>query len=150
MPVSRAESADESQNVEAQRRSSSKCFSREQRLRRRPDFLRVQSGGARVTTKHFVFLMALRTPSEPTRLGVTVTRRVGCAVVRNRAKRLVRETFRQLSGRLPEGVDMVVIVRRPLDGLTTPDVIREWQGVENVLRRRAAGLSAPSDDRRMA
>ena len=120
--------------------SPSKCLTREQRLRRRQDFLRVQSGGARVTTKHFVFLMAPRTPHAPTRLGITVTRKVGCAVVRNRAKRLVRETFRQLSGRLPEGVDMVVIVRKALDGLTTPDVVQEWTGVERVLRRRASGL----------
>lgn len=149
MPVSRAVSADGSQNVDAQQRSSSQCLPREQRLRRRPDFLRVQSGGVRVTSKHFVFLMALRTPNAPTRLGITVTRRVGCAVVRNRAKRLVRETFRQLSGHLPEGVDMVVIVRKALDGLTTPDVVREWQAVEHVLRRRAAHLTASPDDRRM-
>lgn len=120
--------------------SPSSCLTREQRLRRRQDFLRVQSGGARVTTKHFVFLMAPRTPYAPTRLGITVTRKVGCAVVRNQAKRLVRETFRQLSGRLPEGVDMVVIVRRALDGLTTPDVVREWTGVDRVLHRRALGL----------
>lgn len=102
-----------------------------------------------MTTKHFVFLMALRTPRAPTRLGITVTRRVGCAVVRNRAKRLVRETFRQLSGLVPEGVDMVVIVRRPLDGMTTPDVIREWRSVENLLRRRAAELRLSPNGRRM-
>ena len=91
--------------------------------------------------------MALHTPDAPARLGITVTRRVGCAVVRNRAKRLVRETFRHLPGLLPQGVDMVVIVRKALDTLSTPDVIREWQGVERVLRRRAKSLFA---DRRMA
>lgn len=83
--------------------------------------------------------MAPRNLQAPTRLGITVTRRVGCAVVRNRAKRLVRETFRQLSEHLPEGVDMVVIVRKALHGLTTPDVIHEWQGVERLLRRRTSG-----------
>jgi ribonuclease P protein component len=128
------------QNQQAdQPRSLSRCLTREQRLRRRQDFLRIQSGGVRVTTEHFVFLMAPRNIQAPTRLGITVTRRVGCAVVRNRAKRLVRETFRQLSEHLPEGVDMVVIVRKALHGLTTPDVIHEWQGVERLLRRRASG-----------
>jgi ribonuclease P protein component len=87
--------------------------------------------------------MAPRTLRSPTRLGITVTRRVGCAVVRNRAKRLVRETYRQLAGRLPQGVDMVVIVRKALHGLTTQSVIHEWQGVERLLHRRAStGRSA--------
>jgi len=118
-------------------------LTREQRLRRRQDYLRIQSGGARVTTEHFVFLMAPSTLRASTRLGITVTRRVGCAVVRNRAKRLVRETYRQLAGRLPQGVDMVVIVRKALHGLTTQNVIHEWQGVERLLHRRAStGRSA--------
>lgn len=35
---------------------------------------------------------------------------------------------------------MVVIVRKPLEGLTTPDVMQEWRGVERLLHRRVAGL----------
>lgn len=94
--------------------------------------------------------MAPRTDHAPTRLGITVTKKVGCAVVRNRAKRLVREVFRQLSRSLPQGVDMVVIVRKPLHGLTTPDVIRQWRGAQERLHRKAAALRAPPEDRRPA
>lgn len=49
-----------------------------------------------------------------TRLGVTATRRLGGAVVRNRAKRRVREAFRALCGELPGGLEVVVVVRPPL------------------------------------
>lgn len=145
MPDSRAERADESRSV--LRDSTPRRLTRDQRLRRRKDFIRVQTDGDRVTTKHFVFLVALNTPGAPARLGITATRKIGCAVVRNRAKRLVRETFRHLPELVPEGVDMVVIVRKALDGLTTPDVIREWRSVDRVLRRRAMALLDRQDPR---
>jgi ribonuclease P protein component len=72
-----------------------------------------------------------------TRLGITVTRKVGNAVVRNRAKRLVRETFRTMVERLPSNIDMVVIVRKALHRLSADDVRSEWANVEHLLLRRA-------------
>jgi ribonuclease P protein component len=51
-------------------------------------------------------------PDERTRLGITVSRRIGSAVVRNRVKRLVRECFRRkLRPMLPAGAAVVVIAR---------------------------------------
>lgn len=56
------------------------------------------------------------------RLGVTVSRRVGNAVVRNRVKRRIREWFRQFGRERMVGSDVVVIARQGaahLDGATT-------------------------------
>jgi ribonuclease P protein component len=48
------------------------------------------------------------------RLGVTVTKRIGRAVVRNRCKRLVKEVFRRNKWRLPAKLDLVVNVKHPM------------------------------------
>jgi ribonuclease P protein component len=91
-----------------------------------------------------VLLLAPRIPSGSSRLGITVTKKVGSAVVRNRAKRLVREAYRHLPGLLPGGIDMVVIVRATLNGLKAGDVLQEWQSVQRVLLRRAESALASS------
>jgi ribonuclease P protein component len=49
--------------------------------------------------------------AQPARLGVSVSRRVGNAVVRNRWKRRLREAFRSVRPRLPAGNDFVIVVR---------------------------------------
>ena len=48
------------------------------------------------------------------RLGVTATRRLGKAVVRNRARRLVREAYRTHRDEFPAGFDLVVVAHAPL------------------------------------
>jgi len=91
------------------------AFPREARLRTRSDFRRVLSKGLRIHTRHFI-LYVLSTTDETCRLGVTVSRKVGNAVVRNRIKRCVREAFRLelRSGEQP--YDLVVIAKNPKAG----------------------------------
>jgi ribonuclease P protein component len=97
-------------------------FGAADRLHRSAEFLRLQRRGIRLQAKHFV-LYAGRidyardhqgkqesAASPRKRLGITVSRRVGNAVVRNRIKRHVRECFRQmLRERLEDGMSIVVI-----------------------------------------
>jgi ribonuclease P protein component len=86
---------------------------RADRLRSTRDFQRVGAAGVRAVSASFVVLVAPRRgPGEGSRLGITVTRRVGNAVVRNRLKRRVRETFRRHRESLGHPADVVVIARR--------------------------------------
>src|SRR5260221_12703123 len=83
------------------------------RLHRSAEFLRLQRNGVRFQSPHFVlYAGSLDHQPERSRLGVTVSRRIGNAVVRNRVKRRVREFFRkELRALLPLGASIVVIAR---------------------------------------
>jgi ribonuclease P protein component len=69
--------------------------------------------GRRLTTPEFVLYHCAREASDSPRIGFAVGRRVGGAVVRNRARRLLREAARQLVPRLV-GCDVVVVARPPI------------------------------------
>jgi ribonuclease P protein component len=79
------------------------------RLTLRSEFLAVQERGRKLHAGAYVVLALPNELGHP-RLGVTVSSRVGRAVVRNRLKRWVREAFRATAAGLP-GVDLVVIGR---------------------------------------
>jgi len=80
---------------------------------RRADFVAASERGERRSTRYFIVLLRDRKDGGPTRLGITVTRKVGGAVRRNRIKRLAREWFR---GRAREfgSCDLVLIAKRGL------------------------------------
>ena len=111
------------------------------RLSRSAEFDRVYRHGRSAGSRHLVLYTFPRsdTGEEPNadrepRLGVSVGRRVGGAVARNRVKRLVREAFWSLGDELPQEHDYVVVAR--------PDArdLAERDGLEG-LRRELVELS---------
>ena len=83
-----------------------------QRLKRRAEFLRVAARGRRAPVHGLVLQALLREDDLPARLGFTVTKKVGNAVVRNRTRRRLKEAARILLATRPlVGVDLVLIGR---------------------------------------
>ncbi len=99
-------------------------FPREARLRKRREYLRVQASRDRGKTPHFIVLcLPNMTPSS--RIGVTVTKKIGGATARNRVKRLVREFFRNYRALLQPPRDIVVIARAGAHELSFKDVTKQ-------------------------
>jgi ribonuclease P protein component len=88
--------------------SRSQTFTADRHIRRRPEFQRVYKLGERVRAR-LMTVMVLANDRSTSRLGIAATRKIGGSVVRNRAKRLVREVFRKAN--VPAGLDIVVIPR---------------------------------------
>ena len=88
-------------------------FERAGRLTRRFDYLAVQERGRRVSGSSYL-LLALARPGKVegrARLGITVSKKVGKAAVRNQVKRWIRESYRRMSDLAPAGTDLVVVAR---------------------------------------
>ena len=91
--------------------ASSLKFRPAERIRRRTEFQQVYDRGIRIHSRYAtVFILA--NTLQVGRLGIAATRKLGGAVVRNRAKRLIREVFRR--NKVAPGFDVVVIPKREL------------------------------------
>jgi ribonuclease P protein component len=81
-------------------------------LKRRAEFLRVASKGRKAPSPGLVLQAMQRGDQDPVRLGFTVTKKVGNAVVRNRTRRRLREAARLLLAEHPAvGADLVLVGR---------------------------------------
>jgi putative membrane protein insertion efficiency factor/ribonuclease P protein component len=100
-------------------------FTKADRLLKRGQFLKLADRAARIDVKirAGVFLVVGRDNGLGRhRLGVTVTKKIGPAVVRNRLKRQVREFFRQNRPEWPGGLDLLFIARQPAGALPRPKI----------------------------
>jgi ribonuclease P protein component len=107
---------------------------RASRLRRSSDFQRVRATGRSWTNRLLVLIVSANDLNQ-VRVGVTASRRVGGAVVRVRARRLVREAVRPWLRSMCGGWDVVFVARKPLANASYQDVA---QAVVQLLGR--AGL----------
>jgi ribonuclease P protein component len=123
----------------------SERFSKTRRVRRRNEFTRVFDLSLRAKGRYLTILVA---PNDGgiTRLGIVASRKLGNAVKRNRAKRLIRQIFRQTRGLPAEpAVDVVVIPRRELFDAAYSSLESDFRG---TLQRCAARLPSGAGARR--
>lgn len=112
---------------------ASQRFSRDRRVRRRVEFQQVFERGTRLQSRYFTVLF-LPNGRAASRLGIVASRKLGGAVARNRAKRLIREMFRKRPAGRGAPVDAVVIPRRELLEAPVASLIQDFQ---NLWRRGA-------------
>lgn len=99
-------------------------FPKSARLLARREFLLLQSRGKRRHCPHFVLLLS-PAKNGRSRLGITVTRRFGNAVQRNKMKRLLREFFRINKEKIAPEQDMLIIPRSGSHRLTLKQITQE-------------------------
>jgi ribonuclease P protein component len=93
------------------------------RLKRRAEFLHVAAKGRKAATHGLVLQALPRDDDEPARIGFTVTKKIGGAVVRNRTRRRLKEAARlELANHAIAGVDLVLIGREGTRGRAFPDL----------------------------
>jgi ribonuclease P protein component len=110
-------------------------FLRKYHIRRGCDFQRAYRRRSSASDRHVVVFGCENGLTHP-RLGLSVSRKVGGAVVRNRWKRLIRTAFRLRREELPEGVDLVVIPRQGVE----PDLSRLLESLPRLAGRVASKL----------
>jgi len=118
--------------------------SKRRRLSRSGEFNRVYRDGSSHATRYLVLYTFPRGDEESgdVRLGVSVSRKVGGSVDRNKVKRALRESFWGLTEQLPHGFDFVVVARAELAELV------EREGTGGVTKSLEEALAAASSGKR--
>ncbi len=115
-------------------------FPRSSRLKQRGEFVRARAQGLRLVCGCLIANVAPRPSHSGSRLGVVTSRKIGGAVARSRARRLLRESFRLHQGELAQPVDLVLIARPSIAGMGLAQVERDFL---RALRQARLEKAAP-------
>ena len=114
--------------------AATEAFPKAARLRKRPEFLKLSHTGRKIHTPNFIVIFGKNERGE-SRLGITVSGKVGNAVARNKIKRLVREFFRRRRSALPQDLDVLVIAKKSAIDVPLSLVEGELRGSLGCLER---------------
>jgi ribonuclease P protein component len=118
------------------------------RLTRSADFERVYRQGRSHGNRYFVLYAFPRSGEGEARLGVSVSRKVGGAVDRNKVKRLLREAVTAAEASIPEGIDIVVVARPDARELAEREGLAGVRtALDELVEKAAAAHAAPADKR---
>ena len=106
--------------------ASSLALPRERRIKQGRDFARAKTQGKRVYSGCLIANWLVLPPGSATRIGVITARKIGGAVVRTRARRLLREAFRLHQPDLAQPVDLVLVAQPSIVDKGFADVERDY------------------------
>lgn len=112
---------------------------RGERLRRAAEFQAVFQHGSRHERPTFV---ALWRRGEARRVGFAVSRQVRGAVARNRARRRIREAYRQIRGQMAGGVSVVIVARPSAATRPFPELVEDMRGLAEALNQASRRTTA--------
>jgi len=114
------------------------------RLSRSAEFERVYRQGRSTANRYLVLYSFPNASAERPRLGLSVSRKVGGAVERNRVKRLLREAFAHAETGLRPGEDIVVVARPSVGGLAEREGLEGVEAALSELIAKAGLRSGPA------
>jgi ribonuclease P protein component len=100
-------------------------FRKKEHLTKRPQFEQVMDQGQRHRIENFCTVFFLPNGLDRKRLGVIASKKIGNAVVRNLAKRKIREVFRNIKGQIEPAMDIVIVSGRNLISLPVSAIERK-------------------------
>jgi len=110
-------------------------FRKTDRLLKRSEFIEISKSGRRLTTRLFI-IVAAPAESGRARMGITVSRKIGGAIQRNRIKRLAREAFRLNRHLLAKPLDISLIARRGAAEEPNRAIARTLKDLYEMLSRK--------------
>jgi ribonuclease P protein component len=96
------------------------------RLLKRSQYLELSKKGKKIHTGSFIAIV-LQGATQNNRIGITVSKKVGNAVERNRIKRIIREYFRHRKDSFKEILDINIIGKKSLNGLENSQIIKKLE-----------------------
>jgi ribonuclease P protein component len=110
------------------------------RIRKRAEYLEIQRSGVAVHGRLLIGIALKVEDRTSARLGITTTKRIGSAVVRNRVRRMIREAFRRNRDVFPPSTDVIVVAKRASIDVAAAAIAEDLA----LLGRRVARLAEPA------
>ncbi|CAM3589360.1 MULTISPECIES: ribonuclease P protein component [Brevibacillus] len=113
---------------------------RSHRLKKNEHFQAVFQRGTSAANKQFVLYSAKQEGQAAFRVGISVSKKIGNAVIRNRVKRFIREAVARLEASIPQGLDLVIIARPGVEQMSLETI---EQSLLHVMKRAKVIKQAP-------
>jgi ribonuclease P protein component len=110
-------------------------FIKADRILKHSEFVRLSKLGKKIHDRYFIAVFS-RGRFERTRLGITVTKKIGDARTRNRIKRLVREYFRLNKQNIAGSWDINIIAKKEAANLSSDQAFSSMQSIFDQISRR--------------